>query len=80
MAITAPQMSPEDSALQFKVRLEMRIHPKTEAFAKDLKICVRHSTAILDGEVSSEIDAKNAERIALTVPGVAGVVNNIKVS
>jgi osmotically-inducible protein OsmY len=80
MATNAATMSPKDSTTQFKVRLELRINPKSENFARDLKLSVLHGAVTLEGTVPSDIDRKNAERIALGVSGVSSVVNNLKVT
>ena len=80
MAVIAPTISADDSALQLKVKVEFRINPKTESFARTIGITVRRSTVTLEGQVPSEIDARNAERVAMTVVGVSSVVNKLTVA
>ncbi len=80
MATNAATISPADSTLQFKVRLELRINPKTEDFAKELKVSVRQGVVTLEGTVPTDVDRKNAERVALGVTDVSAVINNLKVA
>ena len=78
MAVNAPAMSPQDSALQLKAKVELRINPKTEAFSKDLKVTVQNAVITIGGQAPSEMDAKAAERILHGISGVVGIVNNIE--
>jgi osmotically-inducible protein OsmY len=73
-------MTPEDSTTQFKVRLELRINPKTEDFGRDLKVSVRYGAVTLEGTVPTDLDRKNAERVTLGVTNVSAVINNLKVA
>ncbi len=79
MAANAPVINPQDSALQMKVKVEIRINPKTEVFARDIKIGVKNFVVTLEGKVPTEMDARNAERVALGVTGVANVINKLAV-
>lgn len=80
MATNTAPISPEDSTTQFKVRLELRINPKTEHFAKDLKVSARYGAVTLEGTAPSDTDRKQAERVALGVTNVSAVINNLKVA
>lgn len=78
--VQAAKMTPQDESLWFKVRVELKINPATETFAKGLKLGVKRGVVTLDGTVPSEDDKKAAERVVLSVVGVAGVTNNLIVA
>jgi len=80
MAVNAPSISPEDSSLQLKVKVELRINPKTELLARKINTSARRRVVTLEGQVGSELDVRNAERVALGVPGVATVDNRLTVA
>lgn len=81
MAVNAAKpMSPQDESVWFKVRVELKINPETESFAKGLKISVNRGVVTLQGDAPTQEAAKAAERVALGVRDVINVVNNLKVS
>jgi osmotically-inducible protein OsmY len=80
MAVNAPSISPEDSSLQLKVKVELRINPKTELLARKINTSARRRVVTLEGQVGSELDVRNAERVVLGVPGVATVDNRLTVA
>ena len=80
MAVNAPSISPEDSSLQLKVKVELRINPKTELLARKINTSVRRRVVTLEGQVGSELDMHNAERVALSVPGITAVNNRLTVA
>jgi len=78
--VQARKMSPQDEALYFKARVELKINPASEAFAKGIKLSVNRGVVTLEGTVPSEADVKAAERVVLMVVGVSGVSNKLTVS
>jgi len=80
MTTSAAALSPQDSTALFKARVEFRINPKTEAFAKQLKLSVNQGILTLEGAVPTDIDRANAERVALSLMDVTGVVNKLTVA
>jgi len=79
MAVPQQKMSPQDESTYYKVKVELKINPKTSAFAKDLKLQVNRGVVTLEGQVPTEADAKAAERVVYGVVDVSGVVNKLKV-
>jgi osmotically-inducible protein OsmY len=60
--------------------LEVQVHLFQELNVSNLSSIVRHGVATLDGTVSSEADRRRAEEIALSVPGVTSVVNELRLT
>jgi osmotically-inducible protein OsmY len=60
--------------------LEVQVQLFQELNVSNLSSIVRHGVATLDGMVNSETDRRRAEEIALTVPGVTSVVNELRVA
>jgi osmotically-inducible protein OsmY len=77
LAVSQPKMSPQDESLWFKVRIALRIDPETAHFSRDLVIRVHRGQVTLEGKVPSAADAAAAQRVALAVPDVYRVVNNL---
>ena len=79
MAVQLQKMSPQDESTYYKVKVELKINPKTSEFAKELKLQVRRGIVTVEGKVPTEADSKAVERIVLGVVDVSGVVNNLSV-
>jgi osmotically-inducible protein OsmY len=60
--------------------LEVQVQLFQELNVSNLSSIVRHGVATLDGMVNSETERRRAEEIALTVPGVTSVVNELRVA
>lgn len=80
MAVIAPNISSGDSALQLRVKVELRINPRTEAFARNLVVNALNGVVTLEGPAPSELAARIAERVALSINGVASVINKLSVA
>jgi osmotically-inducible protein OsmY len=78
--VQARKMSPQDESVWFKARVELKINPATETFAKGLKLGVDRGIVTLEGTVPSADDVKAAERVVLAVVGVTGVSNKLTVA
>jgi hyperosmotically inducible protein len=60
--------------------LEVQVQLFQQLNVSNLSSIVRHGVATLDGTVNSETDRQRAEEIALTVPGVTSVVNELRIA
>jgi osmotically-inducible protein OsmY len=79
MAVQPQKMSPQDESMYYKVKIELKINPRTSAYAKDLKLQVRRGIVTLEGRVPAEVDSKAVERVVYGIAEVTGVVNNLTV-
>jgi len=73
-------MSPQDESLWFKVRVEMKINPLTESFAKELKYHVSRGVVTVEGQAPSPEAVRAIDRVVMNVVGVTGVVNKVTAS
>ena len=60
--------------------LEVQVHLFQELNVSNLSSIVRFGVATLDGIVNSEDERRRAEQIALSVPGITSVVNELRVA
>jgi osmotically-inducible protein OsmY len=73
---TSERVGPSDPALALEVQARLY-----QAFPmSNMSVLVRYGVATLDGVVRSESDRQRAEGIALEVPGVERVVNDLSVA
>jgi osmotically-inducible protein OsmY len=73
-AETRRNVSDAQLGLEVQVQLFQGLH------VSNLSSIVRHGVATLDGTVNSDTDRRRAEEIALSVPGVTSVVNELRVA
>jgi osmotically-inducible protein OsmY len=60
--------------------LEVQVQLFQQLNVSNLSSIVRHGVATLDGTVNSETERGRAEEIALSVPGVTNVVNELRIA
>lgn len=60
--------------------LEVQVHLFQELNVSNLSSIVRYGVATLAGTVNSEEERRRAEEIALTVPGITSVVNELRIA
>jgi osmotically-inducible protein OsmY len=73
---TSERVGPSDPALALEVQARLY----QEFPTSNMSVLVRYGVATLDGVVRSESDRQRAEEIALEVPGVERVVNDLSVA
>lgn len=60
--------------------LEVQVHLFQELNVSNLSSIVRFGVVTLDGMVNSEAERRRAEQLALTVPGITSVINELRVA
>jgi osmotically-inducible protein OsmY len=73
---TSERPGPSDPGLALEVQARLY----QELAASNMSVLVRYGVATLDGVVRSDADRQRAEEIALGVPGVDSVVNELTVA
>jgi osmotically-inducible protein OsmY len=73
-AETRPQVSDAQLGLEVQVHLFQGLN------VSNLSSIVRSGVATLNGTVRSEDERRRAEQIALSVPGITGVVNELRIA
>jgi osmotically-inducible protein OsmY len=73
---TSERVGPSDPSLSLEVQARLY----QQLTDSNMSVLVRYGVATLDGIVRTEADRKRAEAIALEVPGVKSVVNDLTVA
>jgi osmotically-inducible protein OsmY len=79
-ASATPAAEPRRNVSDAQLGLEVQVQLFQELNVSNLSSIVRHGVATLDGTVNSETERRRAEEIALSVPGVTTVVNELRVA
>jgi osmotically-inducible protein OsmY len=79
-AAISPEAEARRNVSDAQLGLEVQVQLFQELNVSNLSSIVRHGVATLDGVVNSEGDRQRAEQIALSVPGVTNVVNELRVA
>lgn len=74
---SAPRERPNVTDAQLGLEVQGRLY---QGLGVNLSAVVRYGVVTLDGMVRSEADVKRAEELALEVPGVNSVVNDLSVT
>lgn len=79
-ASAAPAAEGRRNVSDAQLGLEVQVQLFQELNVSNLSSIVRHGVATLDGTVNNETDRRRAEEIALSVPGVTNVVNELRIA
>jgi osmotically-inducible protein OsmY len=79
-AVTAAAAGERRNVSDAQLGLEVQVHLYQQLDVSNLSSIVRHGVATLNGVIASEADRQRAEQLALTVPGVTSVVNELRVA
>jgi osmotically-inducible protein OsmY len=79
-AAATPEAEARRNVSDAQLGLEVQVQLFQELNVSNLSSIVRHGVATLDGMVNSEGDRQRAEQIALSVPGVTKVVNELRIA
>lgn len=79
-ASTPPAAETRRNVSDAQLGLEVQVHLFQELNVSNLSAIVRFGVATLNGVVNSDDARRRAEQIAMTVPGVTSVVNQLRVA
>jgi osmotically-inducible protein OsmY len=79
-ASASPAAEARSNVSDAQLGLEVQVHLYQQLDVSNLSSIVRHGVATLNGVIASEADRQRAEQLALSVPGVTSVVNELRVA
>jgi osmotically-inducible protein OsmY len=80
VAAATPAAEARRNVSDAQLGLEVQVQLFQELNVSNLSSIVRFGVVTLDGVVNSEADRRRAEEIALTVPGITRVVNELRIA